>query len=144
MRIISFFLIRIDFYESLSYFLYVVFMERLQTLIKDKGISKYRLAKELHIAESTVRSWLKGISLPREKQMNNLASFFHVAPAWLRYGEPQHAPTLSSEAQMLAEEIAHYGPEGIHFAKESLKLLRTAKDEIASTGKLAKHKTGSG
>mgnify|MGYP001561184358 FL=1 len=97
-------------------------MERLQTLIKENGISKYRLAKDLHIAESTVRSWLKGISNPREQQMNKLAAYFRVPAAWIRYGDPHYGPTLKGDAAILAGEIAEHGPDAVQKARQMLEI----------------------
>ena len=99
-------------------------MERLKTLMAREGIkSQYALAKALGIGITVVNGWFTGkVIHPSDKHLNSLASFFHVLPAWLRYGEPQHAPTLSSEAQMLAEDFARYGPEGIKKARQMLEI----------------------
>ena len=97
-------------------------MERLKGLLDRDNISQYRLAKVIGAPITTVNGWCKGKATPRDRYMNKLASFFNVHPAWLRYGDAQYAPTLASEAQMLAGEIAGYGPEAVQKTRQMLKI----------------------
>lgn len=68
------------------------FGERLSGLLKEKGISNYRLAKDLGINESAVRHWKKDASEPRGDTLLRMAEYLGVTPAWLRFGEPGPAP----------------------------------------------------
>ena len=104
-------------------------MERLQTLIKENGISKYRLAKDLHIAESTVRSWIKGISNPREQQMNKLAAYFRVPAAWIRYGDPHYAPSYIDDVQRISEKLEQFGRANPEKLKHKIKLFEMLLEE---------------
>ena len=96
-------------------------MDRLNELIVKNELSNYRLAKLLKVGEGTIRHWRKGV-IPRREKLQRLADFFHVHPAWLLYGEKQYKPTLHSQAQFLAEEIANYGPEAILKCRQLLKI----------------------
>lgn len=88
-------------------------MERLNFLKKEKNISNYRLAKDLKLNESTIRSWIKGRAIPRDNKLQMLADYFHVHPAWLKYGDKQYAPTLKDEIFRIAEKMQSYTPETI-------------------------------
>lgn len=98
-------------------------MERLKLLMEKHNIkTQYALAKGAGIDYKVVNHWFTGRATPGEDNLFKLASFFHVRPEWLRYGKEQDAPTLDTEAQMLAGEIARYGPEGIKKARQILKI----------------------
>ena len=98
-------------------------MERLKKMMIERGITQYQLAKAIGAKTNTVNNWFTGLArCPRDNYLNKIASFFNVHPAWLRYGDSQYAPTLDSEAQMLAEDFARYGPEGIKKARQMLKI----------------------
>lgn len=98
-------------------------MKRLGELLHQQGITQYRLAKEIKAPISTVNSWFRGkAKMPRDNYLEKIAAFLHVHPAWLRYGDSQHAPTIEAQTRMLAEEIAAYGPEAVQKARKMLKI----------------------
>lgn len=99
-------------------------MERIKLLMEREGIkSQYELAKRIGIDYKVVNNWFtKRARIPREENLNKIASYFHVHPAWLLYGDALYQPKLENEAFMLAEEIAHYGPEAVTKARQMLKI----------------------
>lgn len=117
--------------------------ERLRKILHDKGITPYRIQKDIGISEGTIRGWFKG-KIPRSDHLLKVSKYLNVDPEYLLLGDIAHKPTLRKEALLIAEEIAQYGVEGIHFAKETLKLLRTAKEATPATSEPARHKAGSG
>lgn len=85
-------------------------MERLKTLLEKNGVSQYRLAKEIGAPVTTVNGWLHDkAKTPRDNYLNKLAEFFHVHPAWLRYGDEQYAPQKDDEILYLLNEAELLG-----------------------------------
>jgi SOS-response transcriptional repressor LexA len=63
------------------------FSERLIGTMKSKGVTAYRLAKDLGISEGTVRNWKRGNNRPDAVHVVDLANYLSVSPGWLMYGE---------------------------------------------------------
>ena len=68
--------------------------ERLNKLRIERGLTKYKLAKDISVPVSDVRSWINSNINPRESHIEKLAKYFKVHPAWLRYGEEEYSPEL--------------------------------------------------
>lgn len=85
--------------------------ERLTQLIKEKGISKYRLAKDLDVPASTVRSWINYNINPREPNLEKLAKYFEVHPAWLRYKDEEYNPNLQDKSFRTTHKIKQFAEE---------------------------------
>lgn len=84
-------------------------MERLDKTIKELGLTNYRVARDLQVRESTVRSWRTGVAMPRKHHLDALAHYLNVHPAWLLYGEKHYAPTAEDHAGRIVQKIADYG-----------------------------------
>ena len=85
--------------------------ERLNKLIKEKGITKYKLAIDLDVPHPSVRSWINYNINPREPTLEKLAKYFEVHPAWLRYGDEEYAPELKDESLRIANEMKQFVKE---------------------------------
>jgi len=85
--------------------------ERLNKLIKDKGITKHKLAIDLDMPPSAVRNWINYNINPREHTLEKLAKYFGVHPAWLRYGDEEYAPALKDESLRIANGIKQFVKE---------------------------------
>ena len=85
--------------------------ERLNKLIKEKGITKYKLAIDLDMPPSAVRNWINYNINPREHTIEKLAKYFGVHPAWLRYGEEEYSPELKERALGICNEIKQFVEE---------------------------------
>jgi transcriptional regulator with XRE-family HTH domain len=85
--------------------------ERLNKLIKDKGITKYKLAIDLDMPPSAVRNWINYNINPREPTLEKLAKYFGVHPAWLRYGKEEYSPELKDESLKTANKIKQFAEE---------------------------------
>ncbi|MDO8282713.1 MAG: helix-turn-helix transcriptional regulator [Thermodesulfovibrionia bacterium] len=81
------------------------FPARLKNLIKNKGISQYKLAKDLGKPESTIRSWVNGRTQPRDENAAKLAEYFDVHPAWLRYGAKEYDTNVKDSVWKIAAKI---------------------------------------
>jgi transcriptional regulator with XRE-family HTH domain len=98
---------------------------RLNKLIKEKGISKYRLAKDLGVPPSTVRSWINYNISPREPNLEKLANYFKVHPAWLRYTDESYAPEFQDKSLRIDSEIRQFTkdyPECLPYLEEVIEL----------------------
>ena len=59
------------------------FTERLNKLLKENGISKYRLAKDLGVSKQTVSFWCDGINEPKISYLKKMAEYFCVSADYL-------------------------------------------------------------
>jgi transcriptional regulator with XRE-family HTH domain len=99
--------------------------KRLNKLIKEKGISKYKLAKDLGVPPSTVRSWINYNISPREPNLEKLANYFKVHPAWLRYTDEALAPKFQDRSLRIDSEIRQFTkeyPECLPYLEEVIEL----------------------
>lgn len=64
------------------------FSTRLTEQLKasDHPISATYIARQIHVSPHAVRLWLSGVNIPKEQNMQALASWLKVDPRWLRYG----------------------------------------------------------
>ena len=60
-----------------------IFVIRLNKLISENRISKYKLAKDLKIGKATVLNWCDGKNEPKVKQIRMLAEYFGVSTDYL-------------------------------------------------------------
>ena len=60
-----------------------IFVIRLNKLIKENKITKYRLAKELNVSKQTVLLWCDGINEPKISYLQKLAIYFDVSADYL-------------------------------------------------------------
>jgi ribosome-binding protein aMBF1 (putative translation factor) len=115
--------------------------ERIHKLIKEKGISKYRLAKDLDVPPSTVRSWINYNINPREQNIKKLEKYFGVHPAWLRYGAQETFPESKDESLRTADKIKQFAddyPESVPYLEDVLELFMSEYKK-ASSSAFSKH-----
>jgi len=60
-----------------------VFVSRLNELIKEKGITRYKLAKELGVNNQTIAFWANGVNEPKISYLYKLAVYFDVSSDFL-------------------------------------------------------------
>jgi transcriptional regulator with XRE-family HTH domain len=53
--------------------------ELLEQLLKERGITAYRLAKETGVTTATLTSWKKGIYTPKLDKLQKIADYFGVS-----------------------------------------------------------------
>lgn len=63
------------------------FSDRLSALISDRGISSRELGRRIGVSHVTIGKWLRREVVPRGENLESLADFFEVTPAFLLYGE---------------------------------------------------------
>lgn len=60
-----------------------IFAIRLNTLINENKITKYRLAKDIKCSKQSVSNWCDGISEPKITYIRILAKYFDVTADYL-------------------------------------------------------------
>ena len=61
----------------------MLFQDTLKELRKNRGISQYDLANDLHISRSVIAKWETGLTLPNEENINILCEYFNVTKEYL-------------------------------------------------------------
>ena len=63
------------------------FPARLKALLEERKISMRELGRRIGTSHVTVGKWLSGIQMPSDENLEALAEYFHVTPAFLRFGD---------------------------------------------------------
>lgn len=58
-------------------------MKRLNELLQENKITKYKLAKDLNVNKQTVIFWCEGINEPKIHYLKDLANYFQVSADYL-------------------------------------------------------------
>lgn len=62
--------------------------ERIEYLIKQKGITKKSFCEQLSISTGNLGDWKRGKSTPGTHKLIEISAFFHVSLDWLVLGKP--------------------------------------------------------
>lgn len=79
------------------------FDERLRQLMKQHGVTNYRLAKEIGCSASTVATWVDGDKQPSAKYIQSLAGYFGVSTDYLMGSDDTDTEENSEMAEMLED-----------------------------------------
>lgn len=79
---------------------------RLKELREKKGISQYKLASDLGVAQSTVGMWENGKNRPESATLSALADYFQVSVDYLLGRESAASPL---DSQLEGVDFALYG-----------------------------------
>jgi len=99
-------------------------MDRLNDLIIKRRVTNYRMARDLEISEGAVRSWRKGRTEPKGKNLQRLAEYLGVSAAWLLYGEESSASHAHGELTYIfrqTEDFIKEHPEATTYIENMLK-----------------------
>ena len=81
----------------------VSFIERLNLLCKEKGISISKMIKDLSLAHGNVTNWNKG-AVPKGETLNKIADYFGVSTDYLLgKTEKRQAPEGLTTKRVLSE-----------------------------------------
>ena len=114
-----------------------VFTDRVSMLIKERGISKSTMLKDLHMGSGTFATWEKRGTIPGGDTLGILAEYFQVSVDYLLGKTDQkEAPTAEKaigEIQDVYFRLAksfqdsEIDPDDIQLALETIKRLREKK-----------------
>lgn len=57
--------------------------ERFAELLKEKGLTAYRISKEINVSQSTLSDWKKGKSTPKTDKLQLIADYLEVSIDYL-------------------------------------------------------------
>lgn len=79
--------------------------EVFEKLLKEKGISAYKLAQEINVHRSTFTDWKYGKSEPKGKKLRKIADYFEVSVDYLLTGKEKDDIFTVENAHLLAKII---------------------------------------
>ena len=83
------------------------FEERLRQLRKEKGLSQAELAAKLHVINTTVSIWERGVRKPEMGTMDRICEFFDVSLAYLLGTIDDRQSSTDSEDRVAYRESVH-------------------------------------
>ncbi|UOO37242.1 helix-turn-helix transcriptional regulator [Oscillospiraceae bacterium CM] len=57
--------------------------ERLDILLRSRGMTPYKLAKDVGMSQSSLSEWKRGNSIPKHEKLVKIARYFDVPVDWL-------------------------------------------------------------
>ena len=73
------------------------FAQKLDFLMKERGMSNYKLSKLMHCSQSSVANWLSKDVTPQDRTVEQIASVFGVTVNYLLGKEDKKTPDLKNE-----------------------------------------------
>lgn len=67
------------------------FAQNLNNILIKRKMTRYRLAKELGVHQTTVRNWVDGLTTPKFEMIEKIAKILEVDPLKLAHGEDIYA-----------------------------------------------------
>ena len=96
------------------------FIDRFMEALENKGISQYKLCKDLEIGQSTISSWKKG-KMPTTDKIIAIVRYLEVSADWLLETDIE---SLTPEEKKLLEEYRAADDRG------KRRIVNTAKEEL--------------
>lgn len=84
--------------------------EIFEKLLKEHGVTAYRVAKETGVTTATLTSWKQGKYTPKREKLQKIADYFGVSLEYLMHGEskPSYCDLPAPEVSIVAEAPAPY------------------------------------
>lgn len=105
--------------------------ERIEYLIKQRGITKKYFYEHLHISSGNFGDWKRGKSTPGTQHLINIAEFFHVSLDWLILGKSasdgvreEGEAYFSAQMRQLSCQSEELLPKEQEFIKEYIAFTR--------------------
>lgn len=74
--------------------------DRLDILLKERGITPYKLAKDVGMSQSSLSEWKRGNSIPKYEKLVKIANYFNVPVTYLT-GKEEEEPVCGSNTELL-------------------------------------------
>lgn len=88
-----------------------IFAIRLQKLLNENKLTKYRLAKDFNCSKSTVTNWCEGITDPKAEEIAKLAIYFDVSADYL-LGLENEDGTKMTKAVHISDSFNNFNNSG--------------------------------
>ncbi|UQZ35209.1 transcriptional regulator [Paenibacillus sp. PK3_47] len=110
--------------------------ERIEYMIKQKGITKKSFCEQLNISTGNMGDWKRGKSTPGTHKLIEIGAFFHVSLDWLILGKTA-AETVrengegysSAQIRQLNCQIGELEPQEKAFIEEYMEFLQYRKQK---------------
>lgn len=93
--------------------------ERLDMLLREHGITPYRLAKNIGMSQSSLSEWKRGNSVPKYENMVKIADYFNVPVSYLT-GKEYVKPEIEDSHEAVGEGDKELLKRLIEVASEKL------------------------
>ncbi len=108
--------------------------DRLENLLKERGITPYRLAKDLGLSQSSLSEWKRGNSIPKYERLVKIAGYFNVPVSYLTgkdedVSEDVNNPVLLDKLMKMVKEKLDAPNWSDEQAKENLELFSSLSDD---------------
>lgn len=79
------------------------FSQKLKTLMRERSLSAYKLANDLHCSQTTIRNWIDGRTTPQPRTLIQLCEYFGVSEQELIGGLPaqKNDPDVSNDTEAM-------------------------------------------
>jgi transcriptional regulator with XRE-family HTH domain len=74
-------------------------------LIKQKGLSAYKVAKDTGISQTTLSDWKRGRSIPKTDKLQKIADYLGVTLDYLLGNEQKKNPHITCRSEMSIVEV---------------------------------------
>lgn len=91
-----------------------------EKLLKERGVTAYRVAKETGISTATLTQWKNGTSIPKQDKLQKIADYFGVT---LDYLSGRIEKESISKTKNATDQLEEEFPEGIQVLRRATKEL---------------------
>ena len=78
--------------------------EIFEQLLKQHGVTAYRVAKDTGVTTATLTSWKQGKYTPKPEKMQKIADYFGVDSQYLLFGD-EKSPLVPADERALDDEL---------------------------------------
>lgn len=114
--------------------------DRIEWLIKTKGLTKKDFCLELGISTGNLGDWKRGKSTPSTNKLIEIAAYFDVSLDWLLTGKERQAGQVNERKETYMTEIAKWAELYADLSSEEAAFIQ----EYLAFARYRKRKDGSG
>lgn len=99
-------------------------------LMKEDGVTPYRVSKETGVSQSVLSDWKRGRCVPKVDKLQKIADYFHVSLDYLLGNVSE--PYFYLDNEKILKEINSYGDEDLEDKKNAppLNLSKGAQEKL--------------
>lgn len=105
------------------------FSQTLAILMNQHSVTAYKLAKEIHVHQTTIKNWLTGKTKPNEEKIKLIADYFNVSTDYLLGKELEKMSPPESGDELTFDDFTYAMNKEAHklTEEEKQKLLELAR-----------------
>lgn len=82
--------------------------EKFEALLKERGVTPYKVGQATGISTATLSSWKKGVYTPKPDKIQKIADYFDVPASWFYGGEQQEVAAGQGRINDTYEKTGEY------------------------------------